>query len=96
MNALKHLYPPIEPFETFELSVGDGHTLYVEQCGAKDGLPVIVLHGGPGGGKGQMVPTRRLFRHESRPEIGEGRARPGVDSPSVPRPGLSPGRPPRT
>ena len=59
MNALKHLYPPVEPFDTFELSVGDGHTLYVEQCGAKDGLPVIVLHGGPGGGCSPFM--RRFF-----------------------------------
>lgn len=27
-----------------------GHRVYVEQCGRPDGVPVIVLHGGPGGG----------------------------------------------
>ena len=59
MNALKHLYPSIEPFDSFELNVGDGHILYVEQCGAKDGLPVIVLHGGPGGGCSPFM--RRFF-----------------------------------
>jgi proline iminopeptidase len=32
------------------LEVGDGHQMYYEQCGAAAGLPVIFLHGGPGGG----------------------------------------------
>lgn len=32
------------------LSVGDGHWLYVEECGRRDGIPVIFLHGGPGSG----------------------------------------------
>ncbi len=44
------LYPDIEPFDKFMLPVGSGHQLYVEQCGSPQGLPVIVLHGGPGGG----------------------------------------------
>jgi proline iminopeptidase len=29
------------------LDVGDGHRIYVEQCGHPDGVPVVVLHGGP-------------------------------------------------
>ena len=32
------------------LDVGDSHHIYYEQCGAESGLPVIFLHGGPGGG----------------------------------------------
>ncbi len=32
------------------LPVGAGHTLYVEECGNAKGLPVVFLHGGPGGG----------------------------------------------
>ncbi len=53
------LYPPIEPFDRRILDVGDGHTLYVEQCGNPAGEPVIVLHGGPGGGCSPMM--RRFF-----------------------------------
>lgn len=34
--------------ESFYLSVGDGHELYVEICGNTHGLPVVFLHGGPG------------------------------------------------
>ena len=44
------LYPPIEPYETGMLDVGDGHCLYWELCGNPNGKPVVFLHGGPGGG----------------------------------------------
>jgi proline iminopeptidase len=44
------LYPPIEPYETGMLDVGDGHRLYWELSGNPDGKPVVFLHGGPGGG----------------------------------------------
>jgi proline iminopeptidase len=41
------------------LDVGEGHRIYYEQCGAAAGIPVIFLHGGPGGG---CFPShRRLF-----------------------------------
>ncbi|MCE8468356.1 prolyl aminopeptidase, partial [Rhodovulum sulfidophilum] len=49
-RASQHLYPPIDPFDQRMLDVGDGHRIYVEQCGHPQGIPVIVLHGGPGGG----------------------------------------------
>ena len=44
------LYPPIEPYRTGMLDVGDGHSLYWERCGTPGGKPVVFLHGGPGGG----------------------------------------------
>lgn len=44
------LYPPIEPYKTGRLDVGDGHTLYWELCGNPDGKPLVFLHGGPGVG----------------------------------------------
>ena len=44
------LYPPIEPYESGMLDVGDGHRLYWELSGNPDGKPVVFLHGGPGGG----------------------------------------------
>lgn len=46
---LDELYPPIEPYETGQLIVGDGQRLYWEQSGNPDGKPVVFLHGGPGG-----------------------------------------------
>ncbi len=44
------LYPPIEPYKSGHLDVGDGHSLYWELCGNPDGKPAVFLHGGPGGG----------------------------------------------
>ena len=35
--------------EMYNLDTGDGNTLYLEISGKKDGIPVIFLHGGPGG-----------------------------------------------
>ncbi len=58
-----HLYPPVEPFDQRMLEVGDGHRVYVEQCGNPRGIPVLVLHGGPGGGCSPAM--RRYFDPES-------------------------------
>ena len=57
-TASQFLYPQIDPFDQRMLSVGDGHRVYVEQCGNPDGVPVIVLHGGPGGGFEEEGPER--------------------------------------
>ncbi len=46
----KQLYPSISPYQEGMLSVTDLHTLHYEQSGNPDGFPVVVLHGGPGGG----------------------------------------------
>ena len=54
-----YLYPPIDPFDQRMLDVGDGHRIYVEQCGNPGGIPVVVLHGGPGGGCSPAM--RRYF-----------------------------------
>jgi proline iminopeptidase len=35
---------------SFELRTPDGHSIHVRQCGADDGQPWLVLHGGPGSG----------------------------------------------
>lgn len=58
-RAVQYLYPPTDPFDQRMLEVGAGHTLYVEQCGNPAGVPVIVLHGGPGGGCSPSM--RRYF-----------------------------------
>src|SRR6056297_2467258 len=61
-SAVQYLFPPVEPFDRQMLDVGDGHTIYVEQSGRADGLPVVVLHGGPGGGCSPAM--RRYFDPE--------------------------------
>lgn len=43
-------YPPIEPYETGMLDVGDGNLIYWETCGNPDGVPALIVHGGPGSG----------------------------------------------
>lgn len=43
-------YPPIEPYQTGFLDVGSGHQVYWEESGNPNGIPVMFLHGGPGGG----------------------------------------------
>jgi proline iminopeptidase len=55
---MKTLYPEIEPFDSGMLKVSDLHTIYYERVGKPDGIPVIFLHGGPGGG---LIPTYRQF-----------------------------------
>jgi len=47
---MRPLYPPIEPYETGWLDVGDGHRVYWELSGNPKGKPAVFLHGGPGGG----------------------------------------------
>ena len=50
MSCMRTLYPAIEPFDEGMLPVSAVHTLYYEQSGNPEGLPVVFLHGGPGGG----------------------------------------------
>jgi len=61
-RAVQYLYPPIDPFDQRMLDVGQGHRVYVEQCGNPQGIPVVVLHGGPGGGCSPAM--RRYFDPE--------------------------------
>lgn len=55
---MKTLYPEIEPFDSGFLKVSEIHTIYYERCGNPDGVPVVFLHGGPGGG---LIPMYRQF-----------------------------------
>ena len=59
MPDLRQPYPPIEPYETGMLDVGDGHLIRYERVGTPGAKPAVFLHGGPGGG---ISPEhRRLF-----------------------------------
>jgi len=44
------LYPKIEAFESGMMEVSEIHNIYWERSGNPDGIPIIVVHGGPGGG----------------------------------------------
>lgn len=60
IGASRTLYPMIQPFNQLTLEVPGDHTIYVEECGNPNGIPVVVLHGGPGGG---CSPGMRRFFH---------------------------------
>ncbi|HVY89586.1 MAG TPA: prolyl aminopeptidase [Hyphomonadaceae bacterium] len=58
-RSRRSLYPALEPRRTGRLAVSDLHELYWEESGHPDGLPVVALHGGPGGGSSPEM--RRFF-----------------------------------
>lgn len=55
---MRTLYPELKPNQSAWLDVGDGHTLYIEESGNPGGIPVLFIHGGPGGG---CSPEHRRF-----------------------------------
>jgi proline iminopeptidase len=79
-------YPPIEPYETGMLDTGDGNSIYWETCGKADGVPALIVHGGPGSGCG--IGQRRSFDPERYRIIlfdqrNCGRSRPHASDPAV-------------
>lgn len=83
---MRERYPPIEPYATGLLDVGDGHEISWEASGDPAGRPALYLHGGPGGGVSPGA--RRYFN----PEIfnivmfdqrGCGRSRPLANAPDA-------------
>jgi len=50
-------YPLIKPYNVGMLPVGEGHEMYYEETGNPNGIPLLVIHGGPGGGIGRKNST---------------------------------------
>src|SRR5690606_31104271 len=79
---MRTLHPEIEPYDSGMLPVDGRHTLYYEQCGNPKGKPVVLLHGGPGGGCSAKM---RRFHDPSKYRIvlfdqrGAGRSTPHAD-----------------
>ncbi len=79
-------FPPIEPYESGLLDVGDGHRVYWECCGNPHGRPALQLHGGPGAG---CTPGGRRFFDPAAYRIvlfdqrGSGRSRPLASEPDA-------------
>lgn len=79
---MRTLYPSIEPYDSGRLAVSDRHSLHYEQCGNPKGKPVVILHGGPGGGCNANM---RRFHDPERYRIvlfdqrGAGRSTPHAD-----------------
>ena len=80
-SGRRGLFVETEPLASGWLGVGGPHEIYYEECGARTGRPVVVLHGGPGGA---INPTMRRFFDPARWRIalfdqrGCGRSRPNA------------------
>ncbi|SFI38811.1 prolyl aminopeptidase [Albimonas pacifica] len=66
MTELRDLHPPVEPYETGFLDVGEGHRIHYERVGTPGAKPAVFLHGGPGGG---IAPDYRRFFDPSRYDL---------------------------
>lgn len=43
------LFPELKPYKRHQLKVSDLHELYLDEAGNPDGIPILFVHGGPGG-----------------------------------------------
>lgn len=57
------LYPRIKSYQTHQLQVDSQHNLHVEESGNPQGIPVLYVHGGPGGSCSDR--SRRYFDPEA-------------------------------
>ena len=57
-SGRRGLFREVEPFSFGWLPAQDSHEIYYEECGAPQGKPAVILHGGPGGA---VNPTMRRF-----------------------------------
>jgi proline iminopeptidase len=76
------MYPEQAPLRTFTVPTDSAHSLHVEEWGNPSGMPVALLHGGPGSGSSSML--RRLldpvkFRVICVDQRGAGRSTPSGD-----------------
>ncbi|UTW11196.1 prolyl aminopeptidase [Marinobacterium rhizophilum] len=76
---MRTLYPDLPTYAEHRLQVDQIHNLYVEESGSPQGIPVLFVHGGPGGG---CSATHRRFFDPAKYRIilfdqrGCGRSRP--------------------
>jgi proline iminopeptidase len=55
---VRQLFPELAVNDSWMLDRDDSHSVYVEECGNPNGLPVLFVHGGPGAG---CDPAHRRF-----------------------------------
>ena len=66
ISSRRGLFPESHPFRSDMLAVSDPHRIYFEECGNPQGKPVLMVHGGPGGG---CNPAMRRFHDPARYRI---------------------------
>ena len=70
-------------FDAGWLDVGRGHRIYHEQAGAADGIPIVLLHGGPGSGSNarqREIADPARFRIVQFDQRGTGRSTPAGET----------------
>lgn len=77
------LFPLLPPYDCGLLPVGGGHRIHYAQYGRADGLPALVLHGGPGSGSSDAM--ARFFDPERYRVVvfdqrGSGRSQPPAET----------------
>lgn len=76
--------PPIEPYDSGMLNVGDGNQIYWETCGNPDGKPLVLIHGGPGQGcSPKMRSDSDRYRFVLFDQRGCGRSTPHASDPAT-------------
>ena len=59
---MQQMFPEIRPYAEHRLMVQQPHNLYICESGSPEGIPVLVIHGGPGAGSNEHA--RRFFDPE--------------------------------
>lgn len=77
------MYDATPPYRSFALSVSHGHQLHVQEGGQPDGVPALLLHGGPGSGLSPLLQRffdPRRYRVIGVDQRGAGRSTPAGDT----------------
>ena len=85
---VRSLYAPSPPFRSEWLAVPGEHDIHVQQSGSPEGLPAVVLHGGPGSGCSPLLPRffdPRRYRVICVDQRGAGLSRPWSMHVSTPK-----------
>lgn len=57
MTEISQIYPITDLLDSGHLDVGDGHHVYWQTQGNPDGVPIVLVHGGPGSGMSSSKPS---------------------------------------
>lgn len=52
----QYLYPAIKPYKEDYLPLDGTHSMWYAEYGNPEGIPIVYMHGGPGGGHGEHFP----------------------------------------